>query len=59
MKTALLSSVSHLNFGVEALYGGLSPRNPRVAMGLNFGHLVSLGGKLGDICLIRIIAYSG
>jgi len=28
-------------------------------MGLNFGPIVLLGGKLADICLIQIIAYFG
>jgi len=29
-----------------------------VATGLNFGAPLWLGGKLADICLIRVIAYS-
>jgi len=34
------------------LFGGLSPQKSPMAVGLNFEPLVSLGGKLADICLI-------
>jgi len=37
IKTTLISSVSRLNFAVEALFGGLSPQKQPVATGLNFG----------------------
>jgi len=57
-KTPLISSVSHFNFEVGALFGGLLPQKPPVATGLNFGPTVSLDRKLANICLIRIIPYS-
>jgi len=54
-----MSSVLNFNLDVEALFGGLSPQKPPVWTELNFEPPVSLGGKLADICLIRVIAYSG
>jgi len=59
IKTALISSVSHLNLRVETLLAEISPKRSPPSDGTEFGPPVSLGGKLGDICLIRIIAYSG
>jgi len=59
IKTTLISSVSHLNLGVEAFFENLTPKSLPVATGLNFGPPVSLGGKLADVCLIQNIAYSG
>ena len=68
IKTTLISSVLHfrrhsiqynLNFGIEPLFGELTQKSLHVATGLNFWAPVSLGGKFADICLMRIIAYSG
>jgi len=33
IKTTLISSVSHFNFGVEALFGGLLPQKTRCGDG--------------------------
>jgi len=59
VKTTLISSVSHLNLGVGALFEELTQKSLPVATGLNFGPPVSIGGKLADIGLMQIIAYSG
>jgi len=58
MKTSLISSVSQFDL-VLKLCLGAKPTKAPVAMRLNFGHPVPLGGKLADIFMIRIIAYSG
>jgi len=59
IKTTLISSVSHLSLGIEALFEELTQKSLPVATGLNFGPPVSLSGKLVDICQKKIIAYSG
>jgi len=41
------------------LFGELTQKSLSAATGLNFGPPLSLGGKLADICLMQIIAYSG
>jgi len=45
--------------GVEALFGELIQKSLLVATGLKFGPPLLPGGKLADICLMRIIAHSG
>jgi len=57
MKISLIFSVSHLNL-VLKLCLGAKPTKVPVAMKLNFGHHVPLGGKRADIFMIRIIAYA-
>ena len=59
VKATVVSSVSHFNLRVEILFGGLSRKKPPRDHGTEFWVPVSLGGKMSDICLIRIIAYSG
>jgi len=55
IKTTLISSVSHFNLMVETLFG--AQKSPPWRWYWILDPL--LGGKLTDICLIRIIAYSG
>jgi len=57
IKTTLISSISHFNFELEALFGELLPQKPRCGDGTYFGPPVSLDDKLADISLIRIITY--
>jgi len=58
IRTSLISSVSHFHLVLKFCLGAKPTKDP-VAMGLNLGAPVSLGGKLADIFLIRMIAYSG
>ena len=59
IKTALISSVSHFNLGVETLFVGLKPKEVPRGDGTEFWASYVASGKLADICLIRIVAYSG
>jgi len=56
-KTTLISSVSHFNLWVETLFEWLSLKKSS-GDDAEFWPPVLLGGKLADISLIRIIAYS-
>jgi len=56
IKTTLISSVSHLNFGLKPCLGSEPKKKLPAARGLIFGPPLSLGDKLADICLMQIIA---